>query len=534
MLRVLNEEKGFVVRKKELNNLRHSLGLYFRAPNVSNGRKENADGLVGADEQDESADEEAGEENRGVINDDRSNGEANIGATSPLQKEEFYQTDGMRDLLATIDRPQRFNTCNPTNVAVLPSISQSHKRKRADSSKVHLATTLHASTPSYPAFLAADVAARRAVRDEADTANAAKVASFVLRRQRPHRHPQRQKSAGGSSSKVSGPRYPSEMTLDAVKTLLNLEHDTYRTVRDSFEEICVAKNIARKKGCNTWQTAKDSLIAITPALYSLFNVTINPAPGSFTQAAAAVPTDQQNQALDILCMDVTKQIRNRSVRVSVAESKKVLGLDPARVTTARTALTQRLIANDFVSRTESGEHWKVIRDEWIAEQGLRTDINAMKAADVLCADVMKRFNETRTKLSRRIRTVGVQAAKEKEQNPPVGKAEEKEHAKANAGEEENQGEVEFSGRYISLSTPAFSHHACPPSGYISLPLPLSIMAACSSTAPAAHDPALLSVSVPQQATHTHTSTTASDEGFRNLYPEIDPEIFAIHGYERQA
>ena len=531
MLRVLNEEKGFVVKQKELNNLRHSLGLYFRAPNVSKGQKENAGVLDGTEE-------EAGGENGGLVDDDRGNAENTIRTIFSLQREEFCQTDETRDLPATIDRPHRLKASDLTNLAVLPSTSQLRKRKRAGSSTAHLATALQTSSPSNPAFLPADGGARHIMRDEADTAEAA---SIAFREQRPLRHCHRQTPAVGRGSKASGTRYPSEMTLDEVKAYLNLDHDTYRAVRDSFQEICAAKNVVRKKGNDDWQTAKENLIATTPALYPLFNVTVSPAPNASTQVTTAVLSDQQVQALDVLCMDITKQMRNRSVRMSIAESKKVLGLDPARVTTARTALTQRLVAHDFVNRTASGEQWKVIRDEWIAEQGLQTDVDSARAADVLCADVMKRFTESRTKPLRLARTNRLQIREDTKQILLADETEgeehakqEKEPAKRKAGEEENQAEVGPPGEHTSLPISAFPHRPYPSGGYTSLPMPLSVMAAFSTTATAAHPEALSSATPPRQTTHIDAPNAAPTEGLQELYPEIDPEILAMHGHERQA
>ncbi|MCJ1391871.1 hypothetical protein MMC18_004738 [Xylographa bjoerkii] len=533
MLRVLNQEKGFVVKEKELNNLRHSLGFYFRAPNTRKGHRAIAGSLDNADEDDGEVDEVAGEGNSATFDDDQDNAGDTITTTAMLQRDESYQSDEMRDFLTAVDRPRRRNPVSlPTSLAEPLSTSRHCKRKRADSSSLHRSPAFQSRAPAYPTPLPADVAARRAVKDEADAARAASVA---VRHQRRHRH--RQTLAGRDGSKAS-PRFPSEMTLDEAKAVLNLEQDTYRAVRDSFEEICKVEKIVRKKGSDNWQTAKDNLVASSPALYALFTVMATPAPNAFPGAAATVPTDQQVQALDILCMDVTKQMRNKSVRMSVTEAKKMLGLDPAKVTIARIALTERLIANNFVSKTESGEHWKVMRDEWIAEQRLKTDVNSMKAADVLCADVMKRINDNRTK-QRRLDHMEV-----KEQSPSAdGKGEEEEeHAKGTTKEEEhargtvgeNQGDLE--PPYISQPVPASTalSHLSSPGGYVSLPMTLSATTTFPVAPTAAHCPALSSATVPQQTTHTYAPYAAPAESFQNLYPEIDPEILAMHAYERRA
>ncbi|MCJ1398351.1 hypothetical protein MMC11_001549 [Xylographa trunciseda] len=533
MLRVLNGEKGFVVKKKELDNLRHSLGLYFRAPNAKKGQKANAGGLDGVDENDEGVDGEAGGKNGGVVAGDQHNVEdTTITTTIAISyRDESYQSDEMKDGLVTVDRPRRRNSAYlAANLTTPAFTSRPQKRKRANISSVRLPPVIQDSTLVYPTPLPADLAARRAVKDEAD---AAKAASIAVRHQRRHRH--RQTSAVERGSRTPGPKFPSEMTLDEAKASLNLDQNMYRAIRDSFEEVCVTENIVRKKGSDNWQKAKDDLIASFPALYTLLNVTVTPTPNAFTQAAT-VPIDQQVQALDILCMDVTKQMRSRSIRMSVMEAKKVLGLDPAKAGKAKTALMHRLIANNFVSKTESGEHWKVMRDEWIAEQGLKTDTNSTKAADVLCADVMKRINDNRTKQSRLVHTGPVQITENKEQSPIVNEEEEeKEQANGTAGQKPNQGEVEPLGGYVSLPVPvsnAQPHLPYNPSAYTSVPLPLPVMTAFSIAATAAQHPALSPATVCGQAAHTYVPYAAPAEGFQNLYPEIDPEILAMHGHER--
>lgn len=58
----------------------------------------------------------------------------------------------------------------------------------------------------------------------------------------------------------------------------------------------------------------------------------------------------------------------------------------------------RLKADGFSTKTEAGEeHWKELRDVWVAEQGLggKGELGE-KARNVICADVMKRMNDKRT------------------------------------------------------------------------------------------------------------------------------------------
>ena len=527
MLRILNEEMGFEVKKKELNNLRHSHDLYFRAPNVRKGRKTILGGLDGAGEDDEGGDDAAGvdkrtdEENEGDADHDQDLAKATIAF---VRQEDSYLSDEMEESLATVDHPQRHNP------ASFPSQASTHrppKRKRAEN-------PLPLFTPAYPSPLPADIATRRALKDDAD---AAKAASIAVRHQRRHRHRRTPVDIGANTTQ--GPRFPSEMTLEEAKTALDLDKDTYRAVRDAFEEICVSGNIVRKKGSGKWQAAKEALVASFPALHSLFNVTVTAAPNAFTQVIATGATDRQIQALDILCMDVTKQMRNRSVRMSVTKAKKMLGLDPTEVTRARAALTERLLANGFVSKTECGEYWKVMRDEWIAEQELNTDAASKKAADVLCADVMKRINDDRTKEHR------LQITEDKKQSLLANGKETR--AGDSMGEEENQSEVEPPGGYISRGVPTntvYPQLQYPPGGYISLPLPLSVVTSLSVSATAVHHPAPSSAIAPQQTTITHggyrhlpntyTPYATPADGFQHLYPEIDPEILAMNGYEKQA
>ncbi|MCJ1292527.1 hypothetical protein MMC34_004078 [Xylographa carneopallida] len=88
--RVRDEEEG-------IERLRHFLGLYFRAPNVSKDQDANAISVDGAHDHDEGGDEEAGGENERTIDGGQGNVNVSSGTTSFVQRERFYQTDKERN-----------------------------------------------------------------------------------------------------------------------------------------------------------------------------------------------------------------------------------------------------------------------------------------------------------------------------------------------------------------------------------------------------------------------------------------------------
>jgi hypothetical protein len=191
-------------------------------------------------------------------------------------------------------------------------------------------------------------------------------------------------------------KFPSEMRLADSKAHLSLDDASYQAVRTTFANICTEMGIERKKGCAHWETGKDRLIASVPALQTTFFDNMG------NEVTGKVKSDKI-QAIDVICMDTIKNLRNLQSRMVVREAKKLIGLTPAQVTNARVALESKLEAEGFTTKTESGERWKAIREEWIVEQGLgEKGDDVRRACGVICDDVMKRYSaKTREKFGRR-------------------------------------------------------------------------------------------------------------------------------------
>lgn len=114
-------------------------------------------------------------------------------------------------------------------------------------------------------------------------------------------------------------------------------------------------------------------------------------------------------ALDVVCTDVTKRMRTLERRMTIAEAKNALGINPEESRLVRNAFYQTLKADHFTSKLEAGdEHWKELKAQWIEESDLLKAILApgdadpkheekVKAMEVLCRDVMKRLRDDQTK-----------------------------------------------------------------------------------------------------------------------------------------
>ncbi|KEF56694.1 uncharacterized protein A1O9_06883 [Exophiala aquamarina CBS 119918] len=194
------------------------------------------------------------------------------------------------------------------------------------------------------------------------------------------------------------PRFPSETTLEESRGILSLDTKQYRAVRDQFQAICEEEQILQKTvaGAEKWQAAKDRLVRENTLLQ------------------AVLWTDNTNMqskelALDVICTDVTKRIRTMGRRLTILESKNVLGLNPEQSRQIRSGFYDILNSEHYTSKLEMGpEMWKTLKDRWISETPLLQEILAPGSADpdnekkqaaleLLCRDVMKRVRDDRAK-----------------------------------------------------------------------------------------------------------------------------------------
>jgi hypothetical protein len=149
-------------------------------------------------------------------------------------------------------------------------------------------------------------------------------------------------------------------------------------------------------GPERWEAVKARLVQESPHLQSVFW-------GSSDNQEA------KKLALDVVCTDVTKRMRTLERRMTIAEAKNALGINPEESRQVRNAFYQTLKADHFTSKLEAGdEHWKELKAQWIEGSDLLKDILApgaadpnheekVKAMEVLCRDVMKRLRDDQTK-----------------------------------------------------------------------------------------------------------------------------------------
>ncbi|RKF56907.1 hypothetical protein GcM3_192034 [Golovinomyces cichoracearum] len=213
--------------------------------------------------------------------------------------------------------------------------------------------------------------------------------------------------AGLPADPPGPPRFPSETTIDESKAFLSLDSRLYRDIRSRFQRICEDAAIIKKTvaGPERWEAAKDRLIQESLHLQSVFWVNEE-------------NQDLKKLALDVVCSDVTKRMRTLERRMTIAEAKNTLHINPEESRQLRNAFYQVLKADHFTSKLEAGEeHWKDLKNQWINGSELLQNILApgeadthhqekLKAIEVLCRDVMKRLRDDQTKRDplRRINT----------------------------------------------------------------------------------------------------------------------------------
>ncbi|KAJ9616403.1 hypothetical protein H2200_000121 [Cladophialophora chaetospira] len=195
------------------------------------------------------------------------------------------------------------------------------------------------------------------------------------------------------------PRFPSETTLEESRDILGLNVKEYRTVRDQFQAICEEEQIMQKTvaGAEKWQAVKDRLIRESALLQrTMWQDTSN--------------LQSKELALDVICTDVTKRIRTMGKRLTILESKNVLGVNPDQSRQIRGEFYDILEAEHYTSKLEMGpEKWKELKDRWISNNtyllallaaGPEDDPDHKKkldAMELLCRDVMKRVRDDRAK-----------------------------------------------------------------------------------------------------------------------------------------
>ena len=204
--------------------------------------------------------------------------------------------------------------------------------------------------------------------------------------------------AGLPADPPGPPRFPSETTIDESKAFLSLDNHLYRDIRARFQRICEEADVIKKTiaGPERWEAVKGRLVQESTHLQDVF----------WNQPEKQ---EQKKLALDVVCTDVTKRMRTLERRMTIAEAKNALGINPEESRVVRNAFYQTLKKDHFTSKLEAGdEHWKELKREWIEGSDLLKRILApgeadpehatkVKAMEVLCRDVMKRLRDDQTK-----------------------------------------------------------------------------------------------------------------------------------------
>ncbi|KAI5359682.1 putative Clr5 domain-containing protein [Septoria linicola] len=194
------------------------------------------------------------------------------------------------------------------------------------------------------------------------------------------------------------PRYNSETSLDECKAILHLGNEMYQTVRKDFQTVCENMNIIKKSKCaeGFWEEAKRTLIGENMHLSAMMH---------------PLQPDQDRKiiALDCLCQDVTKRMRDAGKQITIADANNIIGINPTESKAVRRSLYELLAATHFESRLLSGEdHYQSLKQQWLdansdkLQEAVNTqDPRKVKAVELLCSDAMKRFREDKTRRGER-------------------------------------------------------------------------------------------------------------------------------------
>ncbi|KAF4451070.1 hypothetical protein F53441_5892 [Fusarium austroafricanum] len=185
-------------------------------------------------------------------------------------------------------------------------------------------------------------------------------------------------------------RFPSEMTLNDSKEALNLDATTYLDIRECFARICQEESIVKKTlaGPGRWDYAKNRLIHERPHLQQSLWISKD-------------DIQRKQLALDIICTDVTKRLRNQETKMTLVDAKNELGLNPEESHEIRAALHEVLCDANFTCKSDgTPEQWEELKKRWLEKsERLRAlplhgddeqSRRKAKAVEIVARDVIKR------------------------------------------------------------------------------------------------------------------------------------------------
>ncbi|KAH6960609.1 hypothetical protein DER45DRAFT_165178 [Fusarium avenaceum] len=185
-------------------------------------------------------------------------------------------------------------------------------------------------------------------------------------------------------------RFPSEMTLNDSKDVLMLDASTYSETRECFAHICQEESIVKKTlaGPGRWDYVKNRLIHERPNLQQVLWI-------------SKENLERKQLALDIICTDVTKRIRNQETKMTLVDAKNELGLNPEESHDIRAALHEVLCDAQFTCKSDgTPEQWEELKKQWFEKSTRLKAIpldgddeqsrRKMRAIEIVARDVIKR------------------------------------------------------------------------------------------------------------------------------------------------
>ncbi|KAJ4424369.1 hypothetical protein N0V82_000888 [Gnomoniopsis sp. IMI 355080] len=202
--------------------------------------------------------------------------------------------------------------------------------------------------------------------------------------------------AGLPADPPGPPRFPSETTVAASVDILGMDKPSYNAVREKFQYICETMGIKKKSlaGSELWESAKDELVVAFVQLQNMFWID-------------KTNLDRKKLALDVICSDVTKRMREdaNNKGLTLAEAKNALRINPTEAREVKATFYDILKKDGFTSKLALGtERWNDLKQKWIDESemlrkvldrlddSIDEDVRA-RAVETLATDVTKRVRD---------------------------------------------------------------------------------------------------------------------------------------------
>ena len=203
----------------------------------------------------------------------------------------------------------------------------------------------------------------------------------------------------GPDAPGMAPRYSSETSIDECKAFLRLTNDVYIQIRNQYESICREMGIIKMSLCaeGQWQASKDRLVRENMHLSSVLH-------------PPQADIDKRLNALNVICMDVTKRMRDTEKSMTIADANNILGLNPIQSKDVRRLFYEILEDDRFTTVFESGkERYDMLQQRWheksdfLSQVMAENDPRKVKAVIVLTKDARKRYCDDQIKRDPNVR-----------------------------------------------------------------------------------------------------------------------------------